>query len=95
MRELNRDEGRLFEKLRKEKASIDASFGTNKEKYKSLPLFSRNWSKISYKASSVNRSRARKPLFPAEEKESGTRTKSGCATLTLSSLDTLKQPITI
>ena len=34
MRELNRDEGRLFEKLRKEKASIDASFGTNKEKYK-------------------------------------------------------------
>jgi len=34
VRELNRDEGRLFEKLRKEKASIDASFGTNKEKYK-------------------------------------------------------------
>ena len=34
MRELNRDEGILFEKLRKEKASIDASFGTNKEKYK-------------------------------------------------------------
>ena len=34
MRELNRDEGILFEKLRKEKASIDACFGTNKEKYK-------------------------------------------------------------
>ena len=33
VRELNRDEGILFEKLRKEKASIDASFGTNKEKY--------------------------------------------------------------
>ena len=33
VRELNRDEGLLFEKLRKEKASIDASFGTNKEKY--------------------------------------------------------------
>ena len=34
VRELNRYEGILFEKLRKEKASIDASFGTNKEKYK-------------------------------------------------------------
>jgi hypothetical protein len=34
VRELNRDEGILFEKLRKEKASIDGSFGTNKEKYK-------------------------------------------------------------
>ena len=33
MRELNRDERLLFEKLRKEKASIDASLGTNKEKY--------------------------------------------------------------
>ena len=33
VRELDRDEGRLFEKLREKKASIDASFGTNKEKY--------------------------------------------------------------
>ena len=42
MRELNRDERLLFEKLRKEKASIDASLGTNKEKYEKFTTLLEN-----------------------------------------------------
>ena len=42
MRELDRDEGRLFEELLEKKASIDASFGTNKEKYEKFTTLLEN-----------------------------------------------------
>jgi len=42
VRELDRDERLLFEKLRKEKASIDASLGTNKEKYEKFTTLLEN-----------------------------------------------------
>ena len=42
MRELNRDERRRFEKLRKKKASIDASSRTNKEKYEKFTTLLEN-----------------------------------------------------
>jgi len=42
VRELDRDEGRLFEELLEKKASIDASFGTNKEKYEKFTTLLEN-----------------------------------------------------
>ncbi|CAL6431433.1 unnamed protein product [Bathycoccus prasinos] len=42
VRELDRDERLLFEKLRKKKASIDASLGTNKEKYEEFTTLLEN-----------------------------------------------------